>query len=253
MYLLEVALWALQNRVRLVDTMYEAGLNHYKTYSKANLQHWVRKKIKYTLSYLPDDGFQWWETVNLNNQVNIATFKSFQIELLKFFEPVNMEVNARETLSSWEQTGALNPISAFNAEVTKLLLQIPTMANDEQILHYSQGLKNRMRLEIERSEITSLTDAMRIADRIDSIYTRGSFPYQGGFGNGVTPMDVPQKYKFVKLSAEEKVQFFTEGKCFICKNVGCRASKHKKKKRKTQITFVWCRPNYGVMFNSRRG
>ncbi len=65
--------------------------------------------------------------------------------------------------------GAFNSISAYNAESTKWLLQIPTMASDEQIFHYSQGLKNRIRLEIERVEITSLTEAMRIAHRIDSI------------------------------------------------------------------------------------
>ncbi len=78
------------------------------------------------------------------------------------------------------------------------------MAIDEQIFHYSQGLKIRIRLEIERSEITPLTEAMRIADRIDSIYSWGSFPYQWGFGNGVAPMEignVPEKYKFVQLSA----------------------------------------------------
>ncbi len=71
--------------------------------------------------------------------------------------------------------GAFNSISAYNAEFTKWLLRIPTMANDEQIFHYSQGLKNRIRLEIERSEMKSLTEAMRIADLIDSIYTRGTF------------------------------------------------------------------------------
>ncbi len=54
----------------------------------------------------------------------------------------------------------------------------------------AKELKNRIRLEIERSEITSLREAMRVADRIDGIYSRGSFPYQGGFGNGVTPMEM---------------------------------------------------------------
>ncbi len=135
---------------------------------------------------------QWWELVNLNNQFNITTFEAFQVELLKYFEPVNREVNARKALSSLKQMGVFNSISAYNAEFTKWLLQIPTMANDEQIFHCSQGFRNRIRLEIERSEIKSLAEAMRIADRIDSIYTRGSFPYQGGFGNGVTTMEIGQ-------------------------------------------------------------
>ncbi len=44
--------------------------------------------------------------------------------------------------------------------------------------------------------------------------------------------NVPQKYKSVKLSPEEKAQLFKTNKCFICKNVGFRASKHRRKKDK---------------------
>ncbi len=96
-----------------------------------------------------------------------------------------------------------------------MLLQIPTMANDEHVFHYSQGLKNRISVELERSEIASVTEAMRIADHIDSIYTRGSFPYQEGFGNWVTPTEignVPRKYKFEKLSPEDNVRAIIQRK-----------------------------------------
>ncbi len=71
--------------------------------------------------------------------------------------------------------GAFSSITAYNAEVSKWLLQAPLMANDEQIFHFSQGLKTRIKVEIERSELTSLSEAMRIADRMDSLYSRGSF------------------------------------------------------------------------------
>ncbi len=86
-------------------------------------------------------------------------------------EPVDREINARKALSNLKQMGVLNAISSYNAEFSKWLLHVPTMARDEQSFHYSQGLKNTIRVEIERSEVTSLQEAMRIADGIDNIYT----------------------------------------------------------------------------------
>ncbi len=45
----------------------------------------------------------------------------------------------------------------------------PTMAVEEQY-SYSQGLKNRIRVEIERSKVATLPETMRIADRMDSLF-----------------------------------------------------------------------------------
>ncbi len=91
--------------------------------------------------------------------------------------------------------------------------------------NYSQGLKNRIRVEIERSELTSLSEAMRIADRMDSLYSRGSFFFQGGPSNGPTPMEIGQvpfkkHYKFVKLSDEEKEKLMKENKCLNVRKKG---------------------------------
>ncbi len=74
-----------------------------------------------------------------------------------------------------KQMGVLNSISSYNAEFSKWLLQVQTMAGDEQIFHYSQGLKNKIRVEIERSEVTSPQEAMRIADRMDKHILKFNF------------------------------------------------------------------------------
>ncbi len=66
--------------------------------------------------------------------------------------------------------GAFNTVTAYNKEFSKWLLQVPTMAVDKQIFHFSQGLKNRTRVEIERSEVATLPEAMRIDGRMDSLY-----------------------------------------------------------------------------------
>eukprot|EP00171_Calliarthron_tuberculosum_P023648 IDg23648t1 len=107
--------------------------------------------------------------------------------------------------------GAFHTIAAYNKEFTKWLLQVPTMVVDEQIFHYGQGLKNRIRVEIERSEVSTLAEAMRIADRMDNLYNsnRGTFTYSSGQSSGPTPMEIgqiPQRPKFRRMRRPSKRQ-----------------------------------------------
>ncbi len=61
------------------------------------------------------------------------------------------------------------------------------MAGDDQVFHYRQGLKNKIRAEIERSEVTSLQEAMIIADRMDNVCSNSTFSFSGSPFNGATP------------------------------------------------------------------
>ncbi len=48
---------------------------------------------------------------------------------------------------------------------------------------------------------------MRIADRMDNIYSNSTFSFRGGPVNGATPIEIgviPHKYKYVKLSKGRK-------------------------------------------------
>ncbi len=62
-------------------------------------------------------------------------------------------------MNALRQMGAFNTVTAYNKEFSKWLLQVATMAVEEQVFHYSQGLKNRIRVEIERSEVAALPEA----------------------------------------------------------------------------------------------
>lgn len=179
------------------------------------------KVISYAVSYLTEDGLHWWELINISKEVNISTFAQFKEEILKYFEPVNREINAQKVLSTIKQMGNLNKISDYNIEFSKWLLRVPSMAEDERVLHYSQGLKHKLRIEIERSGVTGLSEAMRVADRMDNIYGRTMSPfYREGPSNGPVPMEVgnvPTRRRFVKLSPEEKQKLIKEKMCFVCK------------------------------------
>ncbi len=58
------------------------------------------------------------------------------------------------------------------------------------------------------------------------------------------PMEIgviPHKYKYVKLSKEEKAKLMEENKCFVCKKIGCRAkiscTKNAKKSNEPLLGF----------------
>ncbi len=67
-----------------------------------------KQKIKFAISYRGGDGLQWWELININDRNSIYTFENFKRELLKYFEPVNREINGRNALSNSKQMGVLN-------------------------------------------------------------------------------------------------------------------------------------------------
>ena len=131
-----------------------------------------RAKIKYAVGYMTGAGLQWWESVTLNG-TTITSYRDLQRELLNYFEPVNCDLTARRMPRNLKQMGKLTLVREYNKEFSKWLLQIPTMTPAEQISHYSQGLKSRTRIEVERAEPITLQDAMKIADRLDSLYTSG--------------------------------------------------------------------------------
>ena len=195
-----------------------------------------QQKLKYAVSYMTGEGLQWWELLTINNR-NIETFTEFKVEMLNYFEPENRELTARKTLSNLKQMGSLNAVRAYNKEFSKWLPQIPTMAPAEQIFHYSQGLKHRTRIEVERSEPTTLQEAMRIAGGLDSLYN-GNNTFMGfgahiGGSDGPTPMQIgtiPQK-RYNRLSYAEKKRRIEQGLCFICEKPKCVARNHRGKAR----------------------
>lgn len=195
------------------------------------------QKIKYAVSYMSGDGLHWWELVLLN-KVELDSFDIFEKEMLKHFEPVNRELTARKVLSDLKQMGKFNTVRAYNREFSRWLLQIPTMDPAERIFHYSNGLKTKMRIEVGRAEPDTLDKAMRIADKMDSLYySNGRYMGQNN-GNGVggpTPMQIGniQRRRFNnnfdrrnQLSFAERKRRMEHNLCYICGKANCIARNH---------------------------
>ena len=92
------------------------------------------QKIKYAVSYKARDGLQWWELSTIHGQY-IMNDEHFKQELLKYFEPINREINERRNLNALKQMGRFASVRAYNREFSKWLLLVPSMTAAEQIFH----------------------------------------------------------------------------------------------------------------------
>ena len=117
------------------------------------------------------------------------------------------------------------------------------MAQAEQMFHYSQGLRNKIRIEVERSQPDNLSSATVIADRIDNIY--GSVDFNGNIERGPTPMEVGNMHfqnrpragsyrqnnarcniNLKQINWREIQEYKKENKCFVCQKIGCNSENH---------------------------
>jgi len=65
-------------------------------------------------------------------------------------------------------------VQDYATEFRSLLLEIPGMQEEEKIDRFIRGLKDNIRMEVELREPADLNEAIKIADRYDSI----AFRYQ---------------------------------------------------------------------------
>ena len=175
----------------------------------------------------------------------ISNLSHFKQEPLKYFELINREHNARCNFNTLKQMGNFAAVRSYNHEVSKWLLQVPKMRTPEKIFHYSQGVKNRIRIEIQRAEPNNLQNAMRIADRIDSLYqsNSGFSSFDNSCSNNSgsiepSPMQISNMIskQYNRLSYAEKRRCMENNLCFICEKKNCYAAKHEKKRyNKTNI------------------
>ena len=201
-------------------------------------------KINYALSYMTGAGLQWWELATLNGNI-LTSYEEFQKELINYFQPVNRELTARKMLSDLKQMGKLTLVQDYNREFSRWLLQISSMTAAEQIFHYSQGLNTRTIIEVERAEPQSLQDAMKIADRLDSLFNSGQnylvFPRSTHIFSSVpTPIQIGniQPFRSTKLSPAENVRRIEHRLCFVWGKPNCIARNHYHNQRPRPNAFT---------------
>jgi dUTP pyrophosphatase len=188
---------------------------------------------------LRGDAATWWRhhfKKMTNEGEPLPNWKQFEKLIGKKFKPVNAVKTARDTLARLRQTSS---VKAYNATFTSTILEIPNISEEEVIDKYVRGLKEKVRIEVELREPYDLDEAMRIADRFDTIafaYTpRAPFypnrqqeqrpVYRKQENLGPAPMEIDTiTPRFKKLTDEEREKLRRAGACFACRQPGHMAN-----------------------------
>ena len=126
-------------------------------------------RTKWAATYLTGKAATWWRgQVVQHGHANVdgITWDQFHEGMIAMFKPVNAKKIARDKLAALRQT---HSVAKYNFEITQLFLEIGDVGDNEKLDKYVRGLKDKIRLEVELTEPTTLKAAMTKAQRVDGI------------------------------------------------------------------------------------
>lgn len=210
------------------------------------------RKVPFAASFLQGAALTWWQAhitlaATPNSGVTlITTWLEFSERIIAQFKPINSEKVARDALYSLKQTkSVIGYIFQFNL----LCLDIPQITDSEKLDKFIRGLKPNIQSKLLIEDPNTTTQAMEIAQRIDSVYYRTYLMNKrGGDDGGVRAMDIDNiehthnkstssinaiEKKSKKLSPEEQKRCKDNKLCFNCKETGHISRKCPKKLNKS--------------------
>src|SRR4051812_5150379 len=126
-------------------------------------------RTKWAATYLIGKAATWWRGQVVQHgvaNVDGITWDQFHKGMIAMFKPVNAKKIARDKLAALHQ---IHSVAKYNFEITQLFLEIGDVSDNEKLDKYVRGLKDKIRLEVELAEPTTLKAAMTKAQRVDGI------------------------------------------------------------------------------------
>ena len=189
------------------------------------------------ISYLEGNAHEWWIVHSTTPEGSqIATWAALKEALLARFQPLNKAKVARDRLGKWKQ---VRDVSSFNEDFLRIILDIPTISEEEKVDRYTRGLKPYIWEKMCTKDYHELADAMADAERIEAATKRSQRnprqrtpgpPTSDPASTGVTPMDIGT-VRLSKLTPAEREQCRKEGRCFRCRQKGHSAQECPKSRR----------------------
>lgn len=197
------------------------------------------KQVFFAAALLEGVAKTWWRFLchKAGAQVDILyDWSTFHAQLLDRFRVVNATRHARDQLADLKQDGS---VRSYAQKMQDLALQIPSMQDDELLDRFLRGLKTRTRMEVTMREPQTFEDAVKLADRYDSLFNPGfgfgrqpvpgrapvarpSIPFTPRFANppaaGPVPMEIDAlKRRNPPLTPQERARLMKVGGCFYCR------------------------------------
>src|ERR1700682_2438211 len=126
-------------------------------------------RAKWAATYLSGKAATWWRGLVMqqpDTDIDAITWDQFASGLVSMFKPVNAKKIARDKLAVLRQT---HSVAKYNYDIGQLFLEIGDIHDTEKLDRYIRGLKDKVRMEVELTEPTTLAVAMSKAQRVDGI------------------------------------------------------------------------------------
>lgn len=140
-------------------------------------------KVIYATTYLREAAASWWKSESTRSVIrtvvidgsetviDLNTWAGFKSLFLSRFRPLDASRAARANLMQLKQTGS---VQDYTNRFLKELQLIDGMDTESQLAMYTRGLKHHVAIEIEKANMTDLSQAMNLAARIDMLTYRSN-------------------------------------------------------------------------------
>ncbi|XP_070021410.1 uncharacterized protein [Nicotiana sylvestris] len=165
---------------------------------------------------------------------NIEIWEQFKKELKKQFYPVNVMYEARQKLGELRQT---TTIREYVHEFTTLILQIPSLSEEDSLFHFMEGLQNWAKQELRRHQVANVDEAIAVTESLVDFKMESAKSKEGNFergegdhdkdngkgiadvykGNGKGPSYNGQGSKRNGKGSENNSEYVSKRGCYFCK------------------------------------
>ncbi|XP_075112328.1 uncharacterized protein LOC142182186 [Nicotiana tabacum] len=117
-------------------------------------------KINTGVLYLSETTMLWWrrKMADMDKGLcTISTWDQFKVEFKLQFFPNNVLYEARRKIRKSKQIWS---IRGYVKEFTTLMLQIPSLPNDDLLFHFMDGLQNWAKQELQRRQVADIEEAI---------------------------------------------------------------------------------------------
>lgn len=188
------------------------------------------RRILFAASQLEGVAKTWWryqvEQVQRGFVAPVVTWQDFRGVLTSRFQIINAVRVARDRLAELRQ---ISSVRSYVTQFQNVLMQISEVHEGEALDRFIRGLKPRTKMEVTMREPTGLEEAMRMAERYDSLvsttFSRPR-PHQVMQTLHTRPDEaVPMEVDAIQrrtLTNADRERLRQNGGCFYCRQLGHR-------------------------------
>lgn len=184
------------------------------------------KRVLLASTLLRGSALEWFNLRKRTEEELTSSWDTFSAELKGYFDPFDKAQSARDSL--YKLHHRKGPLRDHLSQFQKLLLRVPTMAEEDKVHLFTNSLQGRVRSHVFLHDPQTLDDAMQYALQADRAAGRGGgTELSTGGGGGKAQQGDPMELGAAK---GRKGSGRKDGKCNYCGKFGHWAAECKKKK-----------------------